>query len=201
MKKIKFLLAAVAILFSGVTMAQKITCPNVTLENGKANLTFSIESNQESTLAEFFLTMPEGISIEERSGGRYRYTKGEMPTEDHTVTIQKREEGDIYVLLKNEYGDNFLTTSGTLITLPIVAADGLADGIYQISVKDVLIADTTPKQLNTETEFTINVTKGSTGINGVSAEGAEADGKYLKNGEIIIKKGNKEYNAIGAIKK
>lgn len=201
MKKIKFLLVAVTALFSGVTMAQKITCADVTLENGKANLVFCIDSNVESTLAEFFLTMPENIALEERSAGRYKYTKGDMLTEDHTVTIQKTNIGDIYVLMKNEYGDNFLTTSGTLITLPIVATDGLADGVYQISVKDVLIADATPKQLNTETSFTINVTKGATGIKDVNADGMQADGKYLKDGKIIIKKGNKEYNAIGAIKK
>ena len=85
MKKIKFLLVAVAALISGTAMAQKVTCPDVTIDKGgNAELVFSIESDQPSTLAEFFLTMPEGISIEKNSKGRYLFTKGDMPTEDHT---------------------------------------------------------------------------------------------------------------------
>ena len=102
MKKIKFLLAAVAVLISGNAMAQKVVCPDVTIDKGdKAELVFSIESDQESTLAEFFLTMPEGISIEKNSKGRYLFTKGDMPTEDHTVTVTDKKNGDVYVLLKN----------------------------------------------------------------------------------------------------
>ena len=112
MKKIKFLFAAVAVLMSGNAMAQKVVCPDVTIDKGdKAELVFSIESDQESTLAEFFLTMPEGISIEKNSKGRYLFTKGDMPTEDHTVTVTDKKNGDVYVLLKNEYGDNFESNS------------------------------------------------------------------------------------------
>ena len=66
MKKIKYFIIAAAALISGSAMAQKVVCPDVTFDqDGKANLVFSIESEEPSTLCEFFLTMPEGISIED----------------------------------------------------------------------------------------------------------------------------------------
>ena len=205
MKKIKFLLAAVAVLMSGNAMAQKVVCPDVTIDKGdKAELVFSIESDQESTLAEFFLTMPEGISIEKNSKGRYLFTKGDMPTEDHTVTVTDKKNGDVYVLLKNEYGDNFESTSGTLITLPIVADETAVSGPNVIKVTGVNITNLEPKQINTETEFDITVTvSGATGIaevNGAAA-GSLNNVKVVKKNQIVVVSNGNEFTVGGAASK
>ena len=205
MKKIKFLLAAVAVLMSGNAMAQKVVCPDVTIDKGdKAELVFSIESDQESTLAEFFLTMPEGISIEKNSKGRYLFEKGEMPTEDHTVTVTDKKNGDVYVLLKNEYGDNFESTSGTLITLPIVADETAVSGPNVIKVTGVNITNLDPKQINTETEFDITVTvSGATGISDVNGAAAGSLGtfKAVKKNQIVVVSNGNEFTVGGAASK
>ena len=195
MKQIKYFIIAVAALFSGSAMAQKVVCPDVTIDKGdKAELVFSIESDQESTLAEFFLTMPEGISIEKNSKGRYLFTKGDMPTEDHTVTVTDKKNGDVYVLLKNEYGDNFESNSGTLITLPIVA-----------KVTGVNITNLEPKQINTETEFDITVTVSGdpTAINGVNGAAAGSLGtfKAVKKNQIVVVSNGNEFTVGGAASK
>ena len=205
MKKIKFLLAAVAVLMSGNAMAQKVVCPDVTIEKGdKAELVFSIESDQESTLAEFFLTMPEGISIEKNSKGRYLFEKGDMPTDDHTVTVTDKKNGDVYVLLKNEYGDNFESTSGTLITLPIVADETAVSGPNVIKVTGVNITNLDPKQINTETEFDITVTvSGATGISEVNGAAAGSLGtfKAVKKNQIVVVSNGNEFTVGGAASK
>ena len=205
MKKIKFLLAAVAVLMSGNAMAQKVVCPDVTIDKGdKAELVFSIESDQPSTLAEFFLTMPEGISIEKNSKGRYLFEKGEMPTEDHTVTVTDKKNGDVYVLLKNEYGDNFESNSGTLITLPIVADETAVSGPNVIKVTGVNITNLEPKQINTETEFDITVTvSGATGISEVNGAAAGSLGtfKAVKKNQIVVVSNGNEFTVGGAASK
>ena len=205
MKKIKFLFAAVAVLISGNAMAQKVVCPDVTIDKGdKAELVFSIESDQESTLAEFFLTMPEGISIEKNSKGRYLFTKGDMPTEDHTVTVTDKKNGDVYVLLKNEYGDNFESNSGTLITLPIVADETAVSGPNVIKVTGVNITNLEPKQINTETEFDITVTvSGATGISDVNGAAAGSLGtfKAVKKNQIVVVSNGNEFTVGGAASK
>ena len=201
MKKFKFLLAAVAVLISGTAMAQKITCADVSIEKagGSAELEFMIESDKESTLAEFFLTMPEGISIEQEDGD-YIWTNGSMLQRTHTVSVLDKANGDIYVLIKNESGKNFKTTSGQLIVLPIVAAEGILNGTYKINVTGANITDLSPKQINTETAFDINVTVGTTGIGEVNGVAELKDGKYLQKGEVLIKKGDKVFTAVGTNK-
>jgi hypothetical protein len=199
MKKIKFLLVAVAALISGSAMAQKITCEDVSMEQGgSAELVFCIESDQESTLAEFFLTMPTGIAIEQEDGD-YIWENGSMLQRTHTVSVLDKVNGDIYVLIKNESGKNFKTTSGELIKLPIVAGN-VVDGTYTINVTGANITDLSPKQINAETAFDITVTVGSTGIDEVNGQGALADGKYLKNGQVYIKKGDKVFTVVGTSK-
>ena len=161
MKKIIFLLIFFVVFMSRVSMAQKITCADVTIEQGStANLVFSIESDQASTLAEFFLTMPEGIAIKKENDD-YVYERGSMLQSSHSVSVMDKFNGDVYVIIKNESGKNFKTTSGELITLPIVASSNMSDSTYQIKVTGVNITDLSPKQINTETEFDINVTVGN----------------------------------------
>ena len=205
MKQIKYFIIAVAALFSGSAMAQKVVCPDVTIDKGdKAELVFSIESDQPSTLAEFFLTMPEGISIEKNSKGRYLFTKGDMPTEDHTVTVTDKKNGDVYVLLKNEYGDNFESNSGTLITLPIVADETAVSGPNVIKVTGVNITNLEPKQINTETEFDITVTvSGATGISEVNGAAAGSLGtfKAVKKNQIVVVSNGNEFTVGGAASK
>ncbi len=202
MKKIKSLITAAAILISGSAMAQKIVCPNVTLEDGTADLTFSIDENTDATATsvQFVLTMPDGISIE-KDGPDYIVDKGSICQRSHTATALDKDNGDILVLIINQSELAFKKASGELAIIPILAKEDLADGTYQIQVTQVNITNLNRQKIAKETEFTINVTKGATGIKDINADGMQADGKYYKNGEIIIKKGNKEYNAVGAIKK
>ena len=202
MKKIKLLIVAAAALISGSAMAQKIVCPDVTLEEGKANLVFSIAENTDATatLAQFVLTMPDGITVEKNSKGRYVYQKGELMQEDHTVTFQDKTNGDILFLTKNEYGEAFTAENGELVSFNVVAAESLAEGIYQIQVSQVNITNLAAKKIAKETSFTINVTNGATGIKDVNADGA-AKGTYKfvgKDGNLIIKTAaGQEFNAIG----
>ena len=204
MKKIKFLLVAVAALISGSAMAQKVVCPDVTFDqDGKANLVFSIESEEPSTLCEFFLTMPEGISIEEDEG-EYNYERGDMLQKSHTVSVMDRAAGDIYVLIKNESGKNFKTNSGTLITIPIVAGDKAVSGPNTIKVADVNITNLDPKQINTETAFDITATVGGataiTEVNGAAAGSLNNVKVVKKNQIVVVSKGN-EFTVGGAASK
>ena len=202
MKTIKLLIIAVATLVSGSAMGQKIVCPDVTFVEGAAELVFSIAENTDetATLAEFTLSMPAGVIIKTNDKGKYEYERGDLMQDEHTVTLKDKTSG-IYFLTKNEDGDAFTALNGELVTIPIVAGDNLADGTYQISVTKVNITNLAAKKIAKETSFTINVTKGATGIKEVEADGMQADGKYLKDGKIVIKKGSKLYNAVGAITK
>ena len=202
MKKIKLLFIAVATLISGSAMAQKLVCPDVTLKDGKAELVFEIAENTDetATLVEFTLGMPEGISIE-KDGEDYIVDKGSICQRSHSAVANVKDDGDMLVIIMNTSGAAFKSANGELAIIPIVAKEGLADGIYPIQVKKVNITNKAAQKIAKETEFTINVANGTTGINEVNADGMQADGKYLKAGRVIIKKGNRIFNAVGGIVK
>ena len=203
MKKIKYLFVAVAALISGTAMAQKITCAGATIEQGgTANLVFSIDSQVESTLAEFTLTLPEGITVQTEDD-EYNYERGDMLVKSHSVTVTDKKDGSgIYVLVKNESGKNFKTTSGTLITLPIECGNNVS-GTYTAKVTGANIVNLEAKEIIEETAkaFDFDITVGTTGISDVNgAEAALEDGKYEKDGQITIVKNGKKYTTVGTSK-
>lgn len=66
------------------------------------------------------------------------------------------------------------------------------------SKRNVLVAT---KTLQLKGDAVSSVKDGTTGVNNAQAEEGKKDGKYLKNGNIVIVKGNQEFNAAGAQKK
>ena len=170
MKKIKYLFIAVAALISGTAMAQKITCAGATIaQGGTAELVFSIESDKESTLAEFTLALPEGIKVQTEDD-EYNYERGDMLVKSHSVTVTDKKDGSgIYVLVKNESGKNFKTTSGTLITLPIECGNNVS-GTYKANVTGANIVNLEAKEIIEETAkaFDFDITVGTTGIDEVN---------------------------------
>lgn len=201
MKNIKLLIVAAAALISGSAMAQKLECPDVTLENGTADLVFSLADNTDetATLVEFTLGIPEGLSIE-KDGDEYIIDKGAICQRSHSAVANKKDNGDMLIIIMNTSGGAFKQTTGELAIMPIVASDGLADGSYQIQVKGVNITNQAAQKIAKETSFTISVTKGSTGIKDVDGDGvAKGAFKYVgKDGGLYIKTAaGKEFNAIG----
>ncbi|MBR3522816.1 MAG: hypothetical protein IKN75_09920 [Prevotella sp.] len=63
------------------------------------------------------------------------------------------------------------------------------------SKRNVLVAT---KTLQLKGDAVSSVKDGATGVNNAQAEEGKKDGKYLKNGRIVIVKGGQEYNAVGA---
>ena len=203
MKKIKYLFVAVAALISGTAMAQKITCAGATIEQGgTAELVFSIESEKESTLAEFTLALPEGIKVQTEDD-EYNYERGDMLVKSHSVTVTDKKDGSgIYVLVKNESGKNFKTTSGTLITLPIECGNNVS-GTYTAKVTGANIVNLEAQPIidKSAEAFDFDITVGTTGISDVNgAEAALEDGKYEKDGQITIVKNGKKYTTVGTSK-
>ena len=104
------------------------------------------------------MTLPKGLSIQTEDG-EYNYERGDMLVKSHAVTVTDKTNGNIYVLIKNESGKNFKSTSGTLITLPIVATN-VASGTYKIKVTGANIVNLNAQPIIAENAkaFDINVT-------------------------------------------
>jgi hypothetical protein len=163
MNKIKTLLVAIAGLISVNAFAQTIapSPKEVVIEAGKtAEVEFVIENETDvkPALAEFFLYLPEGITVAyDEDEEDYVYEKnGSMLIKSHSVGVSKRADGSFYVLVKNESGKEFKNTSGAYLTLTLEAASTFA-GSAEARMTDIHLVklDASKFQSETENSFTI----------------------------------------------
>ena len=206
MKSIKLLVALFATMISGSMTAQTITAPEVVdIEKGNtAEVTFTINADSKAAIAEFKLTLPQGIAIQfDEDEDDYVYELGSaMTVKTHAATIKKQESGSFYVLVSNSAGKEFKAASGDYLTVTLVAGDDAVPGVAVM--KDIILGDLAAQQMNTETEASFIITvngEAPTGINAINADGSKATvynvagqrvenaqkGLYIMNGKKVIK--------------
>lgn len=197
MNRIIVILSAAMLLFTGSTMAQKLSTENITIPvNSKANLVIAYESESAMTGGQFNISLPTGISLEfDEDSYDYVYS---TPQKGYNVNVNPYEGYSTVILSRKNKNVGALTSGTALITLSLVVGGNVTAGEYKGEISGISFAQTGQSiDGNADFEFVIQVTD-ATGINDVKTSGTQADGKYLKAGKIIIKKGDKEYNAVGS---
>lgn len=166
MNKIKTLLVAIAGFISANAFAQTIvpSPKTVVIEAGKtADVEFVVENETETkpALAEFFLYLPEGITISyDEDEEDYVYEKNsDMLIKSHTVGISKRADGSFYVLVKNESGKEFKSTSGAYLTLTLEASANFT-GVGEARMTDIHLVKLDASKFQSETENSFTITDG-----------------------------------------
>lgn len=146
------------------------------------------------------LLLPEGLDVAKKKNGKYNIVFNEDAEryDDHSISTSLHPDGTVTMVVMSNSAANFYETEGAILDIPIVAAAD-ASGVMEIKITKQDIVDSKGTQVKApDVVVPVNVTA----IKEVNAtETVNGDGKYLKNGQIIIKKGNKEYNAIGGIMK
>ena len=201
-------LMACAINVNAEELLGDLYIPDVVVEAGTTSTTLQLclKNNEAGATGnvgfEAILQAPEGFTVTKAARGSR--LKGRVDPEDEesdyifTFDHSDKETG--------KYVQAFTTkkfvipgTDGEVVKFTVSIPETVS-GVYEIKLIDTEVANDS-KVISTYRTATSKLTIGTTGIKDVNADGMQADGKYYKNGEIIIKKGNKEYNAVGAIKK
>lgn len=205
MNTTKTIVALAALIFAGNIQAQTVSfsADDVNIKPGDtAELVISLENSMEIAAWQISLYLPDNVFVayEEEDGEKYydySVTKSSRHTRSHKAEIQEKADGGYLITCYASPTKAINGTSGELVTIILQANDsfrGQGVGTIQGAVSTVASVQTKAE------DATFNISS-TTSITEVNADGMQADGKYYKNGEIIIKKGNKEYNAVGAIKK
>ena len=151
------------------------------------------------------ILLPEGIEIEDEEGEYYLDYNAEAGRAKRTFNdpmAAKQADGALRVVMFSKGTKAFAGTSGAILDLPIKASETLATGKGEVKVYNQEITNLSGTVKINPEAYTSEVTIEATGVKEVNAnDAANGDGKYIKNGQIIIKKGNKEYNAVGGIMK
>ncbi|MBP5798288.1 MAG: hypothetical protein J6W43_00050 [Prevotella sp.] len=185
MKKFRFIVALLSILFASNTFAQKITAADVTIEPGKtADLQVSVEFTEPAWSAEFNIDLPEGITVESVS-------KNEefLPSSKQVVEIT----GTKVIAYPSDYGEDvFASESGVFAILTLKAADDLAEGELEGAIKNGSIGDLAGSAFDTEdATFKITVKAGAQPY-------VEPEGTHQIEGGLGSLVAPKTYENIGA---
>ena len=151
--------------------------------------------------------LPEGLEIEKNSRGMYNLSfntdSGRTKNGFHSLAPTLQKDGAVRIMCYAPSAYSFLGKSGAIVNIPIVASETLTSGVAELKIANQEITNPSGAVSVRPATFTSSVKMGSiTDVKSVSAtEGEEADGKYLKNGIVVIKKDNKEYYSSGSVKK
>ena len=195
------------------TLDNVIYVAPMTIENGteSATLSFIMKNSAAIRGFQFDLYLPDGVTAGRTSSGSLRKPKfnasrlieedeDEEIKDDHSILIEEQSDGAIRFLCNSMAGYTFVGNDGELFTMSINIA-GIQDKACPIELKTMKLSEKNPALFYETASIATTLTIGTTGINEVNADGMQADGKYLINGELIIKKGNSIFNGIGAKKK
>ena len=205
----KYILA-IACLLSAVTgFAQDaLTIENASIKAGETGELNVILTNTEKSYinCQFDFTLPAGLDVQRTKTGKVssktctltERTNDEEEEITFNFTLAEPSTGLFRVTMYNNDNLPFMGESGgAIMTLTVTASSEFAGGEGEISA--IVVTDTDRNSIKMSgAKFTVS---GTTGIKEVEADGMQADGKYLQNGKIVIKKGSKLYNAVGAITK
>ena len=146
--------------------------------------------------------MPDGVTIVDDEGEYdldYNAESGRATAKrlGGYPTAALQPDGSVRIVVYSSTGKSFSGNSGAIVDIPVIAsATASGEGVLKIMNQEV--TDATGTIAVKPATYEATVTIGSTGVKEVSKGSiANGDGKFVKNGQLVIKKGAKEFNAIG----
>ena len=206
----KYILAIACLLSAMTGFAQDaLTIENASIQAGETGTLNVILTNTVKSYinCQFDFTLPAGLDVQRTKAGKVS-AKNTCILTDRTLddeeevefnfTLAEPSTGLFRVTMYNNDNLPFMGESGgAIMTLTVTASPDFAGGEGEVSA--IVVTDTDRNSIKMSgAKFAVSKT---TGIQEVEADGMQADGKYLKDGKIVIKKGSKLYNAVGAITK
>lgn len=220
MKKILFTMVAMLMTSTMTINAEEMQgdlyIPDIKVEEGttSAALQLCLKNDVSGVTGlpglEAHITMPDGFGVttaargsrlkkqyhdEEEGEDVYYWSKPSLTISDQVANI--------LLYITEDFGDTPLIdgTDGEIVKINITIPEG-ASGTYTVDMETEVSNGT--KIISTYRNTTFTITVGDpTGVKEISADNNDgtADGKYLKDGRLVIKKGGKMYSAVGATAK
>ena len=144
---------------------------------------------------QFDVVMPEGLSVAMEDDYYLIDLSTERTTARNTNTFDsaKQLDGSVRVLAGSTKSKTIEGNDGEVAIITANVAAGLADGEYKVVLKNIIMSDATGKTYKVDSsEATITVAS-ATGISNVNANALQ-NGKFVKDGRLVIVKANKLYN-------
>ena len=142
--------------------ADKLTVADFTIAPGQTyNMAVGLDNpDNQYIMTEFWMSLPEGVSIATDDYGDFVYEEGDRFDKTHSLTISKEAEGNAYhILIYSSQNKPLKNNTGTLFTLTLQAEAGATLGDYQGRIYNQVFSDVDKNEHN-PAEVTFSVTIG-----------------------------------------
>ena len=143
MKNYRFFVIMVMLLMIGTMNADNLSVPNLSLaaSESKGLDIELVNPTKLYTAFQFDMVLPEGVSIAKDSNSKYYVTLSSRKSGSHTITVDL-VKGNTYRLISySGSNETFGGNSGTLLTVPLVAATDINDGVKIASITNQIFTD------------------------------------------------------------
>lgn len=151
---------------------------------------------------QFDIDMPTGfaIAMNDEFYDISLSTKRTTARKTNTFDSALQTDGTVRVLCGSTNSYAFSGNDGEVALVTIKASDNVEPGDYTITLKNIVMSDEAGKAHKVaDSKVTLTVASETTGISSASASKEMSDGKYVINNRLVIKNGNRTYNAHGEL--
>ena len=115
--------------------------------NTTINLPMQLKNSADITAVQFDVYLPEGVTIEKTSRGKYNITFNEDRADNstHTLSSAIQADGAIRVICYSTESELFWGNEGAIFNFPLVIAD-MEEGDYDIEIKNIVITEQSGKK-------------------------------------------------------
>ena len=162
------------------------------------NLPILMKNSAEIRGFQFNLYLPEGLTIAKNAKGKLlaSLSSGRRDEYDeHTLSVAKQDDGSYLFLCGSLAEDIFLGNDGEIATVTLNISTNIAKGEYPVIIKNQKLTENDISKYYEKAYVETYIDIDASRMTIVLAEETSSmtDGKYLKNGQLVIKKDDKEY--------
>ena len=115
---------------------------NLTGYMGKTvTLPILMNNEQQITGLQFDLVLPEGVTVAKKANGKNDITVTERMAEDYSLSSNTMDDGSVRVTGLSMESTPFTGNSGAIVNVVLQVDESIAEGNYQIQVKNIILSD------------------------------------------------------------
>jgi hypothetical protein len=119
------------------------------LSGSKAELNISLKNKDAITAAEFYLQLPEGMTLDKVALNGNR-------SDGHQVTSLLNDDGYYHIVCYSSQNNAFKESDGELFSMTLYCASSVTAGIYKARVRNILMTDANKHNI-TLPDFTVSI--------------------------------------------
>lgn len=125
-----------------VSTDNTLAMDNLTGYMGKTvTLPILMNNEQQITGLQFDLVLPEGVTVAKKANGKNDITVTERMAEDYSLSSNTMDDGSVRVTGLSGESIPFTGNSGAIVNVVLQVDESVAEGDYQIQVKNIVLSD------------------------------------------------------------